>query len=359
MDLFNFRKHRDGWIADAPAKLNLFLEITGKRSDGFHEILTLVLKTDLCDELEFLPVPKTGNRKFELSCLSYDTGEPLPDLPNDSRNLVYRAADLLLSRTKDRINDLSPVKIVLKKKIPAEAGLGGGSGDAAAALYALNYIWNVRLEKQDLEKLGAELGSDVPLFFEKGLILGRGRGEKCQSIGKAPDMDIVLLKPPFGLSAGEVYRQLHFSSDDVQRNFQNISNNVADSVTAENILAAAGECPQGVSIDSGINEKKSTLDFDKKEFCSYDFEVKNERSGFSLSSDCWFNRLEKPAFELRPELREIKDLMESLPDVVKVQLTGSGTVLFAVCGNRSAAERCFDLLKLKKRGQVYLVRSID
>ncbi|OGO18022.1 MAG: 4-(cytidine 5'-diphospho)-2-C-methyl-D-erythritol kinase [Chloroflexi bacterium RBG_16_48_7] len=143
-----------------PAKINLVLEATGKRPDGYHEIKSIIQSIDLYDELSFKHAPA-----IELEC---NTG----GLPTD--NLVARAARLIQgSQGYD-----SGALIKLKKRIPVSGGLGGGSSDAAATLIGLNQLWKLGLDEQALMILAAQLGSDVPFFVHRGTALAEGRGEK-------------------------------------------------------------------------------------------------------------------------------------------------------------------------------------
>lgn len=145
----------------APAKLNLVLEVLGKRDDGYHEIRSIVQAINLYDVLSLEPASKISLECNELVLQTQD-------------NLVIRAAELL----RKSFNYTKGAKISLKKQIPWSAGLGGGSSDAAATLLALNELWKLNLKAPDLLKLAEELGSDVPFFIHKGTALIEGRGEK-------------------------------------------------------------------------------------------------------------------------------------------------------------------------------------
>ncbi len=147
----------------APAKINLFLKILGKRRDGYHELLSLFLMVGLYDEIAFEPDPR------DLRLFVSD-----PALTTGDENLVIRAARLLAQRT-----GLEPkARIRLQKNIPMGAGLGGGSSDAAAALVGLNRLWRTGLSRSDLSHLGLQLGSDVPFFLKGPSALVGGRGER-------------------------------------------------------------------------------------------------------------------------------------------------------------------------------------
>jgi 4-diphosphocytidyl-2-C-methyl-D-erythritol kinase len=145
----------------APAKINLVLEVLGKRVDGYHEIRSLMQTVSLCDALS-----------FELADdISLECSEP--SLQNED-NLIFRAAALL----KQACDCNKGAKIKLEKRIPMDSGLGGGSSDAAVTLAALNELWGLKLRLSELVAIGAKLGSDVPFFFHRGTAMVEGRGEK-------------------------------------------------------------------------------------------------------------------------------------------------------------------------------------
>jgi 4-diphosphocytidyl-2-C-methyl-D-erythritol kinase len=174
----------------APAKVNLFLAVRGRREDGFHELESVFQAIELADEVEFQPRPE-GIR------ISADW----PGLPDGEDNLCWRAANLLMEETGARRG----VEIRLHKRIPPGAGLGGGSSDAAAVLLALNRLWELNLSAEALGRLAASLGADVAFFLKGGTALGRGRGEVLSSL-PTPDLWFVLAWPEENLSTAQVYR---------------------------------------------------------------------------------------------------------------------------------------------------------
>jgi 4-diphosphocytidyl-2-C-methyl-D-erythritol kinase len=177
----------------AQAKINLVLNVLCRRPDGYHEIASVMQTLALHDEVEL-----TGaGAGVRLTC------EGLP-VPCDETNLARRAALHLAARCGVRRG----VGIHLRKRIPVAAGLGGGSADAAAVLRGLNRLWGLGLSLEELARLGAELGSDVPFCVFGGTALVGGRGERVVPLPPAPPVDVVLFKPPFGVSTAEVYRGL-------------------------------------------------------------------------------------------------------------------------------------------------------
>ena len=174
----------------APAKINLSLRVLGKRSDGFHEIETLIAPISLYDKIDI----ERRNRGIDFSCND-------PTLSSGNDNLVVRAAKLFFDHTKIK----SGVSIKLEKKIPHGAGLGGGSSDAAATLKALNQLFETKLSVEDIVRLGSNLGSDVPFFLFESAALCKGRGEIVEPTKLKTKMSILLLKPDFGVASAWAY----------------------------------------------------------------------------------------------------------------------------------------------------------
>jgi 4-diphosphocytidyl-2-C-methyl-D-erythritol kinase len=175
------------------AKINLALSVLGRRTDGYHEIQTIFQTIDLQDELEFSASPQ-----LELHC------ESLPGVRAED-NLVWKAASLLASTLAEK----QGASIVLRKRIPAGGGLGGGSSNAAVTLLALRRFWNVEVSDADLSRLGARLGSDIPFFLSGGTALGSGRGEKIWPLTDIQLEHIVVVFPAVHVSTAEAYRSLN------------------------------------------------------------------------------------------------------------------------------------------------------
>jgi len=175
-----------------PAKVNLALTVLRRRDDGFHELDTVFQAIDLWDELEV----RQGD---ELSLTCDD-----PALPTDGSNLVLQAAHLLAAATGTRRGGT----LHLRKSIPAQAGLGGGSSDAAGALVLLSRHWGISPSHEKLMELASELGSDVPFFLTGGTARGRGRGEQLTRLPPVPRTPLLLGFPPFGVSTAEAYAGL-------------------------------------------------------------------------------------------------------------------------------------------------------
>jgi 4-diphosphocytidyl-2-C-methyl-D-erythritol kinase len=186
--------YADDLVVWAPAKVNLYLEVLGKRADGYHEIATLMVAIRLYDTLVFKEDP-SGAIRLRCTQAELSTG---PD------NLIVKAARLLAKETGCQRG----ADIRLVKRIPLAAGLAGGSSDAAATLAGLNRLWNLGLEKSVLTKLAGQLGSDVAFFFDAPAAWCTGRGEQVEPLPLGRTLHFVLLCPPFGLSTADVYRNV-------------------------------------------------------------------------------------------------------------------------------------------------------
>ena len=178
----------------APAKLNLFLEVLGRRPDGYHEIETVMIATSLYDGLTIHDDP---SGEIRLRCND-------PTLPVDGENLVIKAADRLKAAT----GCPRGARFELTKAIPAQAGLAGGSSDAAATLAGLDRVWDLGLSREALDAIAAEVGSDVAFFNHVPAAVCRGRGERVEAVSLNDRYNFVLVCPPVGVSTAEVYRKV-------------------------------------------------------------------------------------------------------------------------------------------------------
>ena len=177
------------------AKINLTLDVLDKRSDGYHDIKSIMQTISIRDDVE----------------IDVDTGMPwtiecsMEGIPNDSRNLAWKAAEVFYKVTGLTTSGLS---IRITKRIPTEAGLGGGSADAAAVLRALNKHYGNPLSILALAEIGAEVGSDVPFCVVCGTVMAEGRGERLRKLPDLPDCLFVICKPDFSASTPELYKKL-------------------------------------------------------------------------------------------------------------------------------------------------------
>jgi len=180
-------------IVKAPAKLNLFLEVLGRRADGYHEIETVMQTVSLYDVLTL------ERSEGDVRLLTES-----PDIPHDRENLVVKAAELLREHAGEPLGAV----IHLEKHIPVGAGLGGGSSDAVAALVGLNRLWELALPREVLHDLAARLGSDTPFFLTGGTALCRGRGERVAQLMEVRSLTYVVVYPGLTVSTKEVYEKL-------------------------------------------------------------------------------------------------------------------------------------------------------
>jgi 4-diphosphocytidyl-2-C-methyl-D-erythritol kinase len=269
-----FHAGQNSVVIAAPAKLNLFLEILRKRPDGYHDLESLMIAVDLFDTLEVRPGPAG---EITLTC------EP-PGLSTGPENLVVKAAILLRSHVGKP--DLGAT-IRLTKRIPTQAGLGGGSSDAAVTLLALNKIWKLALTRDELAAMGAVIGSDVAFFLTPPAAWCTGRGEVVSTESVGRPLDFVLVCPPLGLATADVYRRLTVPSAPVR----------------------------GEAVRQAVRVGDP------------------EALGRAM-----FNRLEEPAFALSPAVVHIHGRLAALvPDGVR--MSGSGSAVFAVCRSRDEATR--------------------
>ena len=270
----------------SPCKVNLLLNILGKRADGFHELETVMQPVNFCDELSF---ERAGN-SVELTCSE-------KSLPVDSKNLVHRAAAGFLAAAEIS----GGVKIHLEKKIPLAAGLGGGSGNAATTLLGLNELFGSPLSAAKLGELAAALGSDINFFLQDKPALATGRGEKVESLGHFPALRgkaFFLVHPGFGISTPWAYQNL--------ARFPQALNGRA--ARARELIA---------SLQSG--------------------DLRAAAAGF-------YNSLEAPALDKFPVLKLYQEFLVANGALVSL-MSGSGSTTFAIAGNVPAAETLAEKFK--------------
>lgn len=183
------------WTASARAKINLHLAVQARRADGYHALTTVFQTIDLADTLTIVE----HDGPFTLRC-------PGSDAPEDDTNLVVRAAHALASE----LGRPAPTRLLvtLDKQVPTQAGLGGGSADAMAALRLLCDVWGVPPDRDLLARVGGRLGSDVPFFAWGGTARGRGRGDEITPVPALPVLACAIVRPPFGVATADAYRWL-------------------------------------------------------------------------------------------------------------------------------------------------------
>ncbi|MBV7272371.1 4-(cytidine 5'-diphospho)-2-C-methyl-D-erythritol kinase [Clostridiaceae bacterium UIB06] len=183
-------------LIKAYAKINISLDVIGKREDGYHLLKMIMQTIDLYDHINI----KRLDAGINISCNK-------PYIPIDDRNLVYRAADIFINT----YNIKGGVDIYLKKNIPVAAGLAGGSTDAAAVLKAMRSLYEIDIEDRELMNLGLKIGADVPYCIVGGTALCEGIGEKVTKLTNFKNQILIVVKPSFGVSTKEVYKSLDIS----------------------------------------------------------------------------------------------------------------------------------------------------
>jgi len=289
----------EAWV---PAKLNLFLEVTGRRADGFHELDTLMLPIALWDTII---ASATDEPSITLTAhwASRRTSCGIGSLPTPANNLVYRAFDLV--QRKCLVN--RGAMIQLTKRFPAEAGLGGGSSDAATALVVAAKIWNLDLSFSELHEMATELGSDVPFFLYSAVCRCRGRGEIVTPTRLRRELFFVVVRPPQGLSTADVFHGTEISESPFS----------SAQIAAELANGTIG------------------------------------RIGEHL-----FNRLQASAMRQSDWINRLAFLFDRL-DVVAHQMTGSGSCYFGLCRNAKHARQLAQRLNSLDVGMAYAVRSAN
>ncbi|MEQ9409358.1 MAG: 4-(cytidine 5'-diphospho)-2-C-methyl-D-erythritol kinase [Fuerstiella sp.] len=282
----------------APAKVNVFLEVLGKRDDGFHELETVMLRTTLCDVLQF---QDTDQGQLSLQTADDSRSPEQAGFPLDSSNLILKAATALQQATGCNRG----AQITISKKIPAEAGLAGGSSDAATTLLALNQLWNLNLPRAALHEIAATLGSDLNFFVQNcRAAVCRGRGEQVQPVSMNGRLHLVVARPARGNSTPQVFAGMHPAAS------------VHSSIDIVKAL-------EGGSVDALVRAA--------------------------------FNRLTEPARRLNPEMAELSDHM-SLLFHRPVFMSGSGSTLFAFARSSREAGK---LARRLQRADLPFVSSVE
>lgn len=273
------------------AKINLSIDVLGKRQDGYHLVEMIMQTIDLYDLIEI------SEREDNQIIIKSTSNE----IPLDCNNLVYKAADLI--RNTFDIN--KGVEIYIKKNIPVAAGMAGGSSNAAAILVGLNKIWNLNLSDQKLEEIGLKLGADVPFCINGGAVLASGIGEELTPIkGLSKDVCILVCKPDLFVSTKEIY-----------------------------------EC-----IDSKHIEKRPNNQF------LIDC-LKNENT--RQLAENMFNVLEEVTVDKHPVIQQIEDIMTK-NKALGAMMSGSGPTVFGLYENREEALKCKSILE-KQFKQTFVV----
>ena len=260
------------------------MRVLGKRDDGYHEIDTVLQTVSLHDTITF---ERTNDDDIRLWCDDRS-------LPVDKTNLVWRTAAAL----RERYSIRRAVKIRLEKRTPAEAGLGGGSSDAAATLIALAHLWEIEVSADDLTQVAESLGSDVPFFLHGGTARATGRGNSIEPLEDSPQVHLLVIKPNASISTAKAYRTLNRAA-----------------LTS--------------------SDSKPIL-------------FRSQASDFSASNDlnALHNDFEPIVFQLEPEIERAKvALLKS--GAHAAMLSGSGSAVFGIFENQDAQERAIQAIELE------------
>ncbi|MAT71017.1 MAG: 4-(cytidine 5'-diphospho)-2-C-methyl-D-erythritol kinase [Planctomycetaceae bacterium] len=289
------------WQVFAPAKVNLTLRILGRRNDGFHELETIMSPVALYDRLSFRPAAP-GRRRWGFTC---SAAPGLPSVPDGPENLVCQALHGLAEAAGVEPHG----EFMLHKRIPAAAGLGGGSSDAAAALRLANRAWGLHLPDSRLRPLAESLGSDVPFFLSPGTALCRGRGEQIDRLESAPALPAVIVKPTQGVSTPAAFAALGLRPHD---------QTPPAALAAPTVAALAAV-----------------------------------QSADWMALRRWVrNALQTAAEGLCEQISRIRFACKRL-DVVAHCMTGSGSAYFAICRTARHAQRVAARLRAQNLGMVF------
>jgi 4-diphosphocytidyl-2-C-methyl-D-erythritol kinase len=281
----------------------------GRREEGFHAVETLMVPIRLADSVSFAPLhpsdcpaPSEIRLNILLAGLLRSRQESAP-IPAGPQNRIVRALRLLQQRSGCGLG----AQVELVKRIPAAAGWGGGSSDAAAVLRLANRSWGIHWNLERLAELAAEIGSDVPFFLEGGAAFCRGRGEKIERLPPIGPLDVVIVKPPVELSTAEVYHAY----------------DVMQGGTSGQSAAPLADLAAGRASELGRRMR---------------------------------NALQQAASSLSPWVDRLRAAFDEL-DFVGHQLSGSGSAYFGVCRHAQHARRLADILRSRQLGLVYATRS--
>lgn len=279
-------------LVKAYGKINISLDIVGKREDGYHLLKMIMQNVDLYDSMSFEKCSKGIN----ITCNK-------PYIPTDERNLVYKAAKLFM----DTYDIKEGINIYLKKNIPVAAGMAGGSADAAAVFKALTEVFKIDADDNELMNLGVKIGADVPYCIMGGTALCEGIGEVITPLAPFKNHILVLVKPNFGVSTKEVYKNL-----DINKIFKH---------------------PDTEALIKAMEEERLA-------------DVCNNMK----------NLLENVTLRKYPVLKRIKEDMIKM-GAMGSMMSGSGPTIFAFFDDMLKAQRCYDKFKTQYK-EVYITRTV-
>ena len=260
----------------AHAKINLYLNVVGKRKDGYHNLETIFHSIGLHDDVI---ISKQETKDITVHCEH-------PGVPCDSRNLAYQAAQLL----SDAVGGIGGIAINIHKRIPVAAGLAGGSANAAAVLHGMNELFRLGLTQETLMHFGAQLGADVPFCLHGGAALGLGIGDQLTRLPALPDLPLLLLNPGIEVSTAAIFKKLNFP----------LTTREKDSIIIRTYI-----------------EKGDLLSIGKN----------------------LYNLLEVPVFSKHPEIAALKTELSTQSGCCGALMSGSGATLFAIMHDTETARQ--------------------
>lgn len=283
-------------VLRAPAKINLYLAVLGRRADGYHELLTVFQSLALADHITLRPADRPG-------CTVRSAAPALPAY----NNLCLHAAHLLAAESGTEPEDFPGVEVFIEKRLPLGAGLGGGSSDGAVTLRALNAWWELGLRADDLLRLACLLGADVPYFLHGGTARGTGRGDIVEPLPPLPPLWVVLAMPEEPVATADAFRWWDEDQGEPQPG-------AADPAHFHEFQAFRAE---------------TLLDLLR-------------RGDLIAAADCCVNDLEAPVTRRRPDIAALRDRLREAGCPV-ARLTGAGAAVFGLAPDertaRAAAER--------------------
>ncbi len=286
----------------APAKINLYLEILGSRSDGYHELAMILQTIDLADQIDLRSISKD---EIQLHCTH-------PEVPLDKSNLAYRAAELMMKEFPQAFaHQYGGVEITIHKQIPVAAGLAGGSTDAAAVLVGIDLLWKLGLTQSELQELAAKLGSDVPFCISGGTAIATGRGENLSPL---PDLDhlyVVLAK----------HRKLAVSTAWAYQNYrqQFSSSYISDT---ESLESRASRVHSGQLVNAIFHKDSVKI------------------------SSLLHNDLERVVLPAYPQILQLREALQNA-GALGSMMSGSGSTVFALAESNAHAQEILEKVKLR------------
>jgi len=317
-------------LLESPAKVNLRLEILRKREDGYHEIRTIFQKINLHDRLYFSLKKRRG--------IQIRTDHPA--LPTGKKNLVHRAISFIMGKSDFK----GGVDVLIEKRIPLGAGLGGGSSNAAATLRGLNQLLNMDLSTKELMEMGVQLGADVPFFLFKGAAIGSGIGERLRKI-TLPRLWYILIYPNFEVSTGWAYQNYMLNRSKranltFKEEFKEDCSGLAlSSSVSLNVMSISGGRLKDLRQEvKGLTKTKYHINLQ---------ELLKSAKGISA---LLYNDLERVVSSRFPEISLMREMLLGA-GAEGALMTGSGPTVFGLFPEEQRAIEAFHQLKRRVRGK--------